>query len=339
MSYQRLALCVVCLAVSIWAPGVVAADPAATFNGKTITVYVSHPPGGGYDLYGRILARHLGRNLPGNPTVVASNMPGAQGALAANFMYHSAPRDGTAVAILNQDVVSHQVLRTQGVQFDAAKFNWVGRIAANVETFYVWHNVPINSINDLRERQTIFASNGPSIPFYLNTLSALTGARFKIVRGYAGTQDTHLALERGEVEGMLSSLNTIMATRPDWLRANKVRFILQLALQRQPKLAGVPALLELVQSSEDRELAEFVSSSGTIGRSFVAPPDMLPERIAALRAGFDATMRDEQFLSEVRQTNVELSPLSGTALQRTVARALDMEPDKRERIRALWTRQ
>lgn len=338
---QRVPLFVLALLAGILFCGRSAAlaQTPETLKGNTITVYICHPPGGGYDVYGRLLARHLGKHLPGNPNVVVSNMPGAQGAVAANFLYYSAPKDGSAIAILSQDISQHQVLGTPGIQFDVSKFGWIGRIASNVEAFYVWHTVPVNTFEDVLHRETIFGSNGPSIAFYLEALRAVAGARVKIVLGYSGTQSVNLAMERGEVEGTMSSLNTVKATRPYWLQDKKIKFILQLAAERFAELRDVPAIVEFAKTPEDRILLRFLADSGSVGRSFAAPPDTPPERLSLLRAAFDATMRDEQLRAEISQSKLEYSPMPGADLENVVRQAVNVAPNLRDRLRAIWSTQ
>jgi tripartite-type tricarboxylate transporter receptor subunit TctC len=324
------------LAVSIALTGLVQAQEP--FKGKTITVYISASVGGGYDTYGRLVARHIGRFLPGEPTVIAGNVPGGFGVAAANFLYNVAPKDGTALGVPVQTVAEEQVLRGDAVQYDAAKFGWVGRMAPNVELALVWHGVPVKRFEDLQQRETIFAGQGASAVSYPMLLNRLLDTRIKLVRGYRSTASVRLAMEQGEVEGMTGSLDVISAAAPDWVSDRKVTILLQYQHERHPNLAEVPAVLEFIRSSEDREIFSFFIGSATVGRSLVAPPGLPPEQLALLRRAFDEMQRDEQFVEEAKQAKIQLGPLPGTALQAIVERQIDVSPAIRDRIVALGRR-
>jgi tripartite-type tricarboxylate transporter receptor subunit TctC len=308
------------------------------FRGKTITIYVGFPPGGGYDFYGRLVARHLGRQIPGNPTVVVSNMPGAQGIACANYMTGVAPRDGTALAVLVQSVAQDQVVGSTGVQYDASQFNWIGRVAPNVETLYVWHTVPVKTVDDLSRHETIIAADGTPVMVLAELLRTTVSGRFKLIKGYSGTRDVHLAMQRGEVEAAVSSMNTVRTMFPDWVQNKWFNVIVQNALERQADLAEVPTMVELGKSEADRELLAFFAASSAIGRAIVAPPGLPADRIATLRAAFDAMVQDEQFRAEVRQSRVDFGPLGGAALQKIASRIVAIEPAQRERVRAILSR-
>ncbi len=317
-------------------------EPAQTqfdyFKGRTITLYVAFGAGGGYDQYARLFARHVGKHIPGDERVIVSNMPGANGVVAANFLYNVAPKDGTALALLYQSIAQDQVLGGQGVQFDASKFAWIGRITSNAEIMYTWHTVPVKSIHDLASHETILAAGSPGIAICAHLLTTAVGARFKLVRGYPGTQEAHLALERGEAEGAYSSLNTVRTMWGHWLKDKKINVIVQTGLERHPDLSDVPTILELGKTAEDKETIAFFAASGAIGRSIVAPPDTPAEALTVLRAAFEATMKDEQFLAEARQANMDIDPLPGADLEKIAERIVNIAPAERERVRNTPTR-
>ena len=315
------------------------AQDGESFKGKTITITVGATPGGGYDAYGRLVARHIGKHLPGQPVVIASNMPGGMGITPANYLYNVAARDGTAIAILVQNLAEEQLLGVDSIQFDAAQFAWVGRIAPNVELAYVWHEVPVTRFEDLQQRNTIFAGQGASAFIYPTLLNKLLDTRIKLVRGYRSTASVHLAMERGEVEGTTGSLDVMSNLAPDWLRDRKVNILLQYQHERHPRFADVPTVLEFIQSADDRAVFSFFISSALVGRSIVAPPGLPPERLALLRRAFDDTMKDPQFLAEAAQMKFELGPLPGVALQAIVERQISVSPAIRDRILALGWRQ
>jgi tripartite-type tricarboxylate transporter receptor subunit TctC len=303
------------------------------FKGKTVTVYVGAPVAGGYDLYGRLLTRHLGRHLPGNPTVVTSNMPGGSGINCANFMYTVAPKDGTALAIVIQTMGEEQGLQTEGVRFDITKFNWIGRITSNVEMLYVWHTVPVKTIEDAKKRETILASAGPSSITFPLLLNEMIGTRFKLVRGYQGTQNTHLAMQRGEVEGVTSSVNTVK-TSTSWLTTGEINVLVQYAPQRHRELPNVPAVIELAKTPEDQALLSFLARASAVGRSFLAPPGVPEASLAALREAFDATMADPEFLADIRKLQAEFDPLPGRDLQQLFVQGAELSAANMQRVKA-----
>ena len=302
---------------------------------KTVTIYAGGPVGGGIDLYARLVARHLGRHLPDSPSVVVSNMPGAGSISCANFIHNVAPKDGTAIAIVQQGIAEEQAFGTEAVRFDARKFGWVGRIASNVEISYVWHTVPVRSIEDLKSRETVFAALGLSSIVYPELLNGMIGTRIKLVRGYTGTPAAHVALERGEVEGSSGSLNTMKTTSRDWMLGGKVRILVQYALQRHPELPDVPAIVEFGATPQDRAVFAFYANSAEIGRSIIAPPGLPPQVLNRLRTAFAATMKDPQFVAEIKQIGADFDPSPGEELESIVERTIGVSPESLERARAV----
>jgi tripartite-type tricarboxylate transporter receptor subunit TctC len=314
LSYlQSCAVLAVALAL---APAPAAAQD--TFAGKTVTISVGFGPGGGYDLYARVLARHLGRHLPGHPTVVVSNMPGAASIRAANYIANVAPKDGSALGIVAQSVAEEQLLGVAGVSYDVAKLGWIGRIAANVEVTYVWHAAAVKTLDDLRSTEATLAGTGPSSSIYPRLMNTIAGMKWKVIAGYNTTSAAHLAMQRREVDGATSSLNTLKTAQRDWLDSGLIRILVQLAPQRSPDLANVPAVVELAKAPEDRNVLAFYANSGAVGRAVIAPPGLPEERIAMLRSAFDATMKDAEFRAEIDTTKLELDPMAGAELQALV---------------------
>jgi tripartite-type tricarboxylate transporter receptor subunit TctC len=273
------------------------AQPAPTFAGKTIRLYIGTSPGGGYDTYGRLVARHIGRHLAGNPAVVAQNMPGASSLVLANFLFNQAPRDGTALGIINQSMPSEQYLLDQNVNYDASKFNWIGRVSSTVELLIVWHTVPVARIEDVRSRETIMGGTGPtsSTEFIPRVLNNLAGMKFKVISGFKGTSDIALAMERGEIEGSGTPLESLSSYRANWVRDKKIKFLLQETATRDPEIPDVPAMVELGTTEEARQILRFFASASEVGRSIVAPPGIAPETVNTLRRGFDAIFADPPF--------------------------------------------
>jgi tripartite-type tricarboxylate transporter receptor subunit TctC len=326
--------CLLCQAVVAVALAFGPAAAQETFAGRTVTISVGFGPGGGYDLYARVLARHFGRHLPGQPTVVVSNMPGAASVRAANYIANVAPKDGTTLGMVAQSIAEEQLLGTAGVSYDVTKLGWVGRIAANVEVAYVWHAAPVKVLDDLRTREATFAGTGPSSSIYPRLLNAIAGMRWKVVAGYNTTSAAHLAMERREVDGATSSLNTLKTTQRDWLDNGLVRILVAFATRRSPELANVPAVVELAATSEDRDVLAFYASSGAVGRAVIAPPGLPPERVALLRRAFDATMRDADFRAEITTMRLDLEPMAGAELQALVEAATRVSGTVLARARA-----
>jgi tripartite-type tricarboxylate transporter receptor subunit TctC len=303
------------------------------FAGKTITIYVGYTAGGSYDLYGRLAARHLGAFLPGHPNLVVQNMPGAGSLKAANYLYEVAPRDGSALGVVVESAALEQALANPAAQYDAAKLTYVGRIATSNNVFMMWHSAKVQSLDDAKLATALLASTGPgsiaeTIPRLTN---ALVGTRFKLISGYPASTEAMLAMERGEVDGASSSWAAVKVGKQEWLRDKKIKIILQTTPQRIPELPDTPSLGELGTSAADKQLFALYASGSAIGRSLLAPPGIAAERVAALRAGFDAMVKDAEFIADVRKLDVELDPLGGTAVAQLVEKTLSVPAAVRER--------
>jgi tripartite-type tricarboxylate transporter receptor subunit TctC len=304
------------------------AQPADTFAGKTIRLSIGTGPGGGYDTYGRLVARHIGRHVPGNPMVVPQNMPGAASLTLTNFLYNQAPRDGTAIAIINQAMPTEQYLLDQNIHYDAGKFNWIGRVSSAVEMLIVWHTVPIETINDVRVREVIMGGTGPTsstvfVPYLLNNLA---GMKFKVITGFNGTTGIGLAMERGEIEGSATPLESLTSYRANWVREKKIKILLQQTAVRDPEVPHIPTTVEMGSTPEAREILGFFASAAEVGRSIVAPPAMAPDTVRTLRRAFDAMFQDPLFLDDVKRAGIQLKPMTGERLQATVAQVADFPP-------------
>lgn len=320
------------LLATLWPGSGKAAEPSLA--GKTVTIYVGYGAGGGYDLYARVLSRHMPRHLPGNPSMVVSNMPGAASVRAANYVYTVVPKDGTAMGIAAQSIGEEQLLGTSGVAYDVAKFNWIGRLAANIEVSYVWHTSPIKTIEDLKTTPANFAGTGPSSMVYPRLLNSIAGMKWKVVLGYNTTSDGHLAMERGEVDGVTSSLNTLKTTQAEWLSKHMIRVLVQYSLARSPDLPDIPAVVEFGKLPEDIDVLKFYANSGVVGRSVLAPPGMPADRVQMLRDAFAATLQDPEFLAEVKKLNLDFQPMPGAELQKLVEQSTKVSDAVLARARA-----
>jgi tripartite-type tricarboxylate transporter receptor subunit TctC len=313
-----------------------AAETEALYKGKTVIVYIGFAPGGSYDYFGRLVARHIGRHLPGNPTVIAQSMPGAGSFTAANYLYARAPRDGTALGIVSQTVAIEEALGTSGIQYKVSQFNWIGRATSVNEVSLTFHSSNTKTIRDAIAHETTMASTGAGSPSetYLKLLNAVAATRFKLVGPYPASNDAMLAMERGEVDGAFTSYNTLKVSRQDWLRENKINILVQYG-ERSADLPDVPYAVDLAKTEADRQLMGFYVSSEQIGRAFLAPPEMPAESVAVLRKAYDETMRDPQLLAEIDQSHSEFNPLSGDKLQRLVAATADVPLTLVARIRGI----
>ncbi|HEV3371847.1 MAG TPA: tripartite tricarboxylate transporter substrate-binding protein [Xanthobacteraceae bacterium] len=310
------------------------------FAGKTITIFVGYTAGGSYDLYGRLVSRHLGQHLPGHPAVVVQNMPGAGSLKAANYLYEVAPRDGTALGVVVESTALEQALANPAAQYDAAKFTYVGRVATSNNIFMMWRGANVQSIEDAKDTVALMAGTGPgsiaeTIPKLTN---AFLGTRFKLISGYPASTEAMLAMERGEVDGSSSSWAAVKVGKQDWLRERKIKIILQTTPERVPELADVPCLGEIGTTPEGRQVFGLYASGSAIGRSILGPPGIAADRVAALRAGFDAMVKDPEFIADIQKINVELDPLPGAAVAQLVARTLDVPAAVRERAIAAFGR-
>lgn len=305
---------------------------------KSINMYIGYAPGGSYDLYARLVARHLGKHIPGNPSVVPNNMPGAGSLQAANFVYAVAPKDGSAIGALGETVAMEQALKNPGAKYDATRFTWIGRIASSNNIHLVWHTAKAQSVEDTKIYEQTVAGTGPAnlaetVPKLLN---AIAGTKFKIISGYASSGPGMLAMERGEVDGAGTSWAIVKATKQDWLRDKKVKIILQDLPTRDPELPDVPALLEFAKTDLDRQLLGVYASGGAIGRSYTAPPDLSAHMAKALRDGFMAMTKDPELKAELAKATLDLEPADHEFLTKTVASAANVSDEVRERVRQIF---
>jgi tripartite-type tricarboxylate transporter receptor subunit TctC len=338
MTLNRLLLAT---AMAIWCLGIgIAYAQQADFSRKTITIYIGNTAGGTYDLMGRLVARHLGHFLPGNPTVVPENMPGAGSLRAANYIFNIAPKDGTALGIVTDTVAVEQALHNPAVQFDARKLTWIGRVAASNAVQIIWHTAKVQSIEDAKRFEATVAGTGAGnaaeiVPTLLN---AVIGTKFKIIKGYPAANEAMLAVERGEVESAVPNWATMKTTRASWLRDGKAKVILQYLSERGPELPDVPALGELGDTPQSKQLLGLYANTGAIGRSFFAPPGLPPMVVKTLRDAFAAMSTNPQFVADAQQINAELEIASGEDVQKAVERTLNVPEPVLQRAREIFAR-
>jgi tripartite-type tricarboxylate transporter receptor subunit TctC len=308
----------------------VAAQSVAEFyRGKTIRMVVATSPGGDYDLRARLLARHMSRHIPGEPSIVAVNMPGAVGVQAANWMAAQAPQDGTALHAIMQGMSALQALGGGNVEFDTRKFSWIGNTTDTPNVINSWYTTGIKTIQDVMTKELVVGAPGlaTSSVYYPKALNELVGTKFKIVPGYPGGNVVNLAMERGEVGGRGSnSWASWKSTHPEWIKDKKIFILVQIAMRRDPELADVPTMIELAKNETDRQVMEFLSADIPISRAYVTTPGTPPDRVEALRRAFDTTMKDPLFLAEAAKSNTDISPSTGEESQKFAAMIANTPP-------------
>jgi len=293
------------------------------YRGKTISLYVSFPPAGGYDIYARVLAPHFSRHIPGNPAIIVRNMEGGSGVKAASYITTVTPQDGTALGMFLDNLTLGKVLGGPG-DFDPVKLVWIGRIVSTATVAVVWRTSAVQSVEAAKQREITIAATVPSnsASFIPSALNDLVGTKFKIIRGYQGSPPMALAMERGEVDAIGGmSWEAIQTTKQDWLTERKVRFLYTLGAERHRDLPDVPGLTEFAADERARNILGLLGSGPDIGRAIVAEPGIPAARAAALRAAFMDTMRDPAFVADMHGRNLMIDALEGEQLQRIIARA------------------
>jgi tripartite-type tricarboxylate transporter receptor subunit TctC len=295
-----------------------------------VTVLIGTTPGGGYDIYARALARHLGRHLPGNPAVIPKNLPGAGGLALANYMYNRAPADGSELATVQNGLPFEKLFQTlspdgRNALFDATKFGWIGSITRTVFVTVTWHTTQVKTLRDATTRQAILGASATSSDSYVLAMlsNRLLNTRFKVVHGYPGANELDLAVENGEVEGEAGKdWTTLTSTRPHWIKERKINILVQLGMKPHPDLSDVPMAIDLAKTPQDRAVMEVVFSKFEMSRPFFAPPALPPDRLQTLRRAFDATVRDDAFLVDARQLGMEVEPVRGEDVELLVKRIM-----------------
>jgi tripartite-type tricarboxylate transporter receptor subunit TctC len=293
----------------------IAAQPDA-LAGKSVQMIIGFGPGGGYDLWGRTVGRHIGKHLPGNPSVIPQNMPGAGSYTAASYIFNIAPKDGTVLGIIARDAALGPLSGAAGARFDPTKLSWIGTPTKETNVCIAYHTAQVRTVQDLFERQLIVGDTGPGTGTrsYPKALNELLGMKFKLVGGFPASSDVFLAMERGEVEGICESLDSIKVRRPDWIPTKKISILFQGGAEPNPELKDIPFVLDLARTGEQKQAIEFLYAGQGIGRPFVAPPDLPADRLKMLREAFNATMTDADFVAEVKRSKLDLEPEDGQHL-------------------------
>jgi tripartite-type tricarboxylate transporter receptor subunit TctC len=322
MFRQPMLLATPLIAALLSAGATPAAAQADALAGKSVQMIIGFGPGGGYDLWGRTLGRHIGKHLPGHPNVVPQNMPGAGSYAAASYIFNIAPKDGSVLGIIARDAALGPLTGASGARFDPTRLSWIGTPTKETNVCIVFHTAPVKSVQDLYEKQLILGDTGPGTGTrsYPKVLNDVLGMKFKLVGGFPSSAEVFLAMERGEVDGICESLDSIKNRRPDWIPTRKIAILFQGGAEPNPELQGVPFVLDLARTDEQKKTIEFLYAGQGIGRPFVAPPDLPAERLKMLRDAFNATMKDADFIAETKKSKLELEPEDGEHLAALIAK-------------------
>jgi tripartite-type tricarboxylate transporter receptor subunit TctC len=311
-------------------------DVAAFFKGKTIRLVVGVGVGSGYDINARLLARHMAAHVPGQPTIIVQNQPGAGSLTMTNALYNTGPFDGTAIGASFNGMPTTPLLQPGGARFDPIKLNWLGSTNRETQVMYVWHTAPAQSLDDARSKEIVIGAQAPgSTQFdYPVLANALFGFKFKVVTGYESTPKIHLAMESGEVHGTIANWSTLKAINANWIAEKKIRILAQWALNKNLELGEVPLFLDVAKNDAERAALKLMLARLEYGRPFFLPPNVPPARVAVLRRAFDATMQDAAYLAEAEKLKIDVDALSGEAVATLVEQVVRTPADTVARVRA-----
>jgi tripartite-type tricarboxylate transporter receptor subunit TctC len=292
------------------------------YKGKTVDLYIGYSVGGAYDLYARMLAKHIGRHIPGNPTVIPKNMEGAGSLRLANWLYNVAPKDGSAIGIIGRGTGFDPLLGNKSAQFQGPKFTWIGSANNEVSICVAWHTSGITKFEDLLTKEMVVGGTSASADTdqFPKIVNGVLGTKMKVVTGYPGGNEVGLAMERGEVQGRCGwSWSSVKSTHQKWIDEKQFVTLVQLALDKHPDLPDVPLVIDLAKTHEQRQILRLIFARQVMGRPFLAPPGLPPERAAALRQAFMDTMTDKEFLADTEKAQMEVNPVPGDKLSALVA--------------------
>jgi tripartite-type tricarboxylate transporter receptor subunit TctC len=298
-----------------------AQSAAEFFKGRTVEIYIGYSVGGGYDLYARLLARHIGKHIPGNPTVIAKNMEGAASLRLANWLYQVGPKDGTVFGTIGRGTAFDPILGLNGAQFDGRRFTWIGSANDEVSVCVSWYTSGVKTFDDARTKELTIGGNGPSDDTvqFPRVLNAILGTKFNIISGYPGGNDVLLAMERGEVQGRCGwSWSSAKIAHHAWIDEKKINVLIQLSLAKHPDLPNVPLITDFATSEEQKQITKLIFARQVMGRPFLAPPGVPADRAETLRRAFMDTMNDRDFLADAESSQFEITPVSGERVQMLV---------------------
>jgi tripartite-type tricarboxylate transporter receptor subunit TctC len=308
------------------------------YKGKTVDVIIGYPPAGSNDTYARLLARHIGKHIPGQPNVVPKNMPGAGSFLAVNHVYSVAPKDGTVLAIGAPTTALDERLGTANVRFKTAELGWVGRIDSLINIVFMWRTSKVKTVADAMKYESTLSGTGAgsTVSIYPTVMNNVLGTKFKLIMGYRGSAEAQLAVERGEVEGHSTSWTAVKVGHPDWWPKKTISILVQFSLNKHPELPDIPTVVELARNDEERQVLSAIMVAAEIGTAFFTAPGVPPERLTALRRAFDAMVKDPEFLADAKKTKLTVGPMTGEALQKLVASVSNLSPEMLAKVRSAY---
>ena len=325
-----------CLALAaslaLAAPG--SAQETEFYRGKTVSVLMGTGPGGSYDLYGRTIAEHLGRHIPGNPTVIVEHMPGAGGVIAGNHIYGTAAQDGTKILLSHALPLVEKLEGGPGIRFESGKFNWLGTYDAIAQVLTFWHTASVGSIDEMKSKEVVVGSFNKTHLTYQWAMLAKTvlGTNYKVITGYPSGNHLNLAMERGEIHGWVAAWANLAGTKPDWLKDKKISLLVQFTLERHPDLPQVPTLLELAPADK-KDVVEFLTAGTPFARGLALGPNVPAERVAVLRRAFDALMKDPAFLAEAQKRKLDIDPRNAAQAHAMVDKIAKASPELIARVK------
>jgi tripartite-type tricarboxylate transporter receptor subunit TctC len=316
-----------------------AQTPEQFYAGKTVDFVIGYPPGGSNDTLGRLVARHISKHIPGKPTVVPKNQPGAGSFLAVNAIFNVSAKDGTVIGIGAPTTPLDEKLGTQGVRFKTAELNWIGRLDSLVNIVFMWKTSPVKTFADAQKIQSTLSATGigSTVSIYPTVMNNVFGTKFKLIMGYKGSSEAMLAVERGEAEGHSTSWTALKVAHPDWLRDKNVTILVQFALKRHAELPDIPTAVDLARNDEERAILRAIMNATEVGTAFFTTPGVPADRLTTLRRAFDATVRDPELLADAEKIHVGVSPMTGEELQTLVAEISNLPPGLLEKVRAAYT--
>jgi tripartite-type tricarboxylate transporter receptor subunit TctC len=308
------------------------------YRGKSVNVIIGYPPAGANDFYARAVARHIGKHIPGNPTVIPRNMPGGGSLVAANHIFNVAPKDGTTLGLIVPTAPIEEKLGAANVRFKAAQFNWIGRLAATPNVTFMNASSPVKTIKDAMEREAVLGATGRSstVAVYPTMLNHLVGTKFKLVMGYAGSAEAMLAMERGEVEGHSTTWEGVKSRAARQLRDKTINILVQYGLKRHPELPDIPTAVELGRTNEEVLALRFFANASDVGRFILSTPDTPADRIQALRRAFDDMVKDPEFIADLDAQKLDLGPLPGEDLQKLIEEVANVPPAILDKVKGLY---
>jgi tripartite-type tricarboxylate transporter receptor subunit TctC len=308
------------------------------YKGKSIDMIIGYPPAGSNDVYGRLVARHIGKHIPGKPNVIPKNMPGAGSFTALAHVYNIAEKDGLTLAIGAPTAAIDEKLGTRTVRFKTADFNWIGRADSLINMVFLWHTSPVKTFADAQKMESKLSGTGvgSTVSVYPLVTNNVLGTKFKLIMGYKGSAHAQLAVERGEVEGHSTSWTAVKVGHPDWYPSKKINIIVQYGLKRHPELPEVPTVIEMARTDEQRAILTAVMNATEIGTAFFTTPGVPAERVTALRRAFDAMTKDPEFIAEAKKMKLTLGPITGEQLQKLVGDVAALQGDLLAKVKASY---